>query len=158
MTTVGAALLRLLLGCGFAVAAVGWLFVTEPGHRVLLEVGGRQLTRLDAAATPLLVTASLLVALAVVGRQAKPATTATVWFVLAGVVGWVGMWWVSSEPLGEGEVLAKVSETHGLTQSDLLALPFLLIAGSCGVAGLVELARSSRRPPHSDPRTHPVPV
>lgn len=132
-----------MLGACFAVAAFAWLFATEPTHRVLLEVAGKQLTRLDLAAAPLFATAGLLVLLSVLGRQARSARAATVWFVLAGGVGWVGLWWVNSDPLGEGEVLTKVSETHGLTQSDLLALPFLLIAGVCGVAGLQGLLRSA---------------
>ena len=143
-----AVLLRLLVGAGFGLAGFAWLFHTAATvERALLTVGERSITRLDVAALPLLVTGCLLVLLATFARRAGPATAATVWLVVSGVLGALGAWWLSIDPLGEGEVLASVDATHGFTQSDLLVLPVLAVAAGCGVAGAVAFVRSLQTRP-----------
>jgi hypothetical protein len=146
MTTTRAAVaLRLLLGAAFAVLAVAWLFVTEPTGRILGDVGGHLVTRADLAAVPMLLASGSLLVLAAVGRARQPARAATVWFTLAGLVGSAGIWWVATDPLGEGTTVAPLTRSHGLTESDVLALPVLAVAGLCGAAGLVSLVRSAGR-------------
>jgi hypothetical protein len=146
MTTTRAAVaLRLLLGAAFAVLAVAWLFTTEPTGRILGDVRGHLLTRADLAVVPMLLASASLFLLAAVGRARRPARAATVWFTLAGLVGWIGIWWVASDPLGEGTTVAPLTRSHGLTESDLLALPVLAVAGLCGAAGVVALLRSAAR-------------
>jgi len=142
--TAAAVLLRLLLAGFFGVTAVLWLLSTEPTAQALVTVQDRQLNRLDLAAAPLLLAGLLLGVLAVLGRRRRPARAATVLLVLSGVAGWAGTWWVSAEPVDEGQTVARLSHGHGLTQGDLLILPVLAVAGICGLAALVTLLRSTR--------------
>jgi hypothetical protein len=109
------------------------------------DVDGHALTRVDLAVVPMLLASGSLLALAAVGRNREPARAATVWFTPAGLVGWIGIWWVVSDPLGEGSTVAPVTPSHGLTESDVLALPVLAVAGLCGAAGVVLLVRSAGR-------------
>jgi hypothetical protein len=62
---------------------------------------------------------------------------------LFAVTGWMAMWWLAIEPAGEGAVLAPITPSHGITQSDIVVFPTILMAATCGVGGLVGLVLSA---------------
>jgi hypothetical protein len=146
-TTVVAALSRLVLGAAYASAALLWVLATHPQTVALVTLGGRQLTRADLPAVPLLCAGALLAVLAVVGRRARAAAAATVLLAAFGAVGWLGTWWLAVAPEGEGDIVAPISPSHGVTESDLVAVPTLLVAVVCGLAGLLALWRAAASEP-----------
>ena len=121
-----------------------WLFTTPNTERALVSVFGRQVTRADLPAAPLMVTGIGLVVLACIGWRARDARLATVYLVLFGVAGTGAAWWLSVDRSREGVTLLKLGHSHGVTESDLLALPFVAVAVACAVGGLYALRRSAR--------------
>lgn len=151
-STVPAALARLMLGWAFAAAALWWVLSVQPAEGPAATVLGRELTKADLPALPLLVTGALLNILAVMGRRARAATASTLLLSLSGVTGWIAMWWLAIEPTGDGAVVAPLTPRHGITESDLVAIPTAVFAVACGVVGLIELWRSaSPYPPTEGP-------
>jgi len=144
VTAARATCLRLTLGWIFATSAAGWLTTTGPGRRVLLTVGEHEFTRLDLPVLPLLATAALLLVLSVVAKAPRAAWAATWYLSLAGALGSVGLWWLTSEPIGDRTTVVRVTPTHGLTLSDLAAAPTLAAATVCCAIGAVSLVRSLR--------------
>lgn len=144
--TVGGSMLRGAVALLLMAAATAWVFTTESDRRPLLSVGARQLTRVDLPAVPLALTGALLLVVAVLGRHARPARSAALWLVAAAVLGWIAVGWLSEEPVEEGRVLAEVSATHGVTESDLAALPVLAAGLLSGLVGAVQALRSLSLP------------
>lgn len=142
-TSVAAALGRLVLGWAFGAAAVWWVLSVQPAGNPVATVLNRQLTKADLPALPLLVAGGLLSVLAVVGRREWSGTVSTVMLSLFGVMGWLAMWWLAIEPAGDGNVIAPITPRHGITESDLVVIPTVLLAAACGVFGLFELLRSA---------------
>jgi hypothetical protein len=142
-STVVAGLARLVLGWGFAAAALWWVLSVQPASGPVATILNRQLTKADLPALPLLAAGGLLSILAVVGRQPRPAMISTVLLSLFAVTGWMAMWWLAIEPAGEGAVLAPITPSHGITQSDIVVFPTILMAATCGVGGLVGLVLSA---------------
>ena len=142
-STVLAALGRLVLGWWFASAALWWVLSVQPASGPVATILNRNLTKADLPAFPLLVAGGLLSVLAVVGRRARPAAISTVLLSMFGLAGWLAVWWLAIEPAGEGAVLAPITPSHGITESDILAVPTLLISAACGIYGLFELVRSA---------------
>jgi hypothetical protein len=126
----------------FAAAGVAWLLATVPERRVLLTVGDHYFTRQDLPAIPLLAASALLLVLAVTSGAERPAWAATVLLGLAGVLGCIGLWWLSADPLGEQGTVLRLTRAHGVTLSDLMAAPILMIAAICAAVGVVNLVRS----------------
>ncbi len=142
-STVVAALARLVLGWGFAAAALWWVLSVQPATGPVATLLGRQLTKADLPALPLLVAGGLLSVLAVVGRRARSAAVATLLLSLFGASGSLALWWLAIEPAGEGQVVAPITPQHGITESDLVVIPTVVFAAACGVFGLVALVRSA---------------
>lgn len=141
-----AALARLVLGWGFAATALWWVLSVQPAGGPVATILNRQLTKADLPALPLLAAGGLLSVLAVVARHSRSATIATGMLSLFGTTGWLAMWWLAIEPAGDGAVLAPITPAHGITESDIVVVPTVLIAAGCGIYGLVELVRSAQSP------------
>jgi hypothetical protein len=142
-STLLAALGRLVLGWWFAAAALWWVLSVQPATGPVATILNRTLTKADLPAVPLLVAGGLLSVLAVVGRRPRSAAISTVLLSMFGLTGWLAVWWLTIEPAGEGAVLAPITPSHGITESDIVAVPTLLISAACGIYGLFELVRSA---------------
>lgn len=142
MTANRAALLRLALAGLFAAAAAVWLATTGPGRRILLTVGQHAFTRLDLPVLPLLTASALLLVLAVLHGAPRAAWAATWCLSLAGILGCIGVWWLTAEPLGDRDTVLRVTPRHGLNAGDLWAAPTLIAAGVLAAIGVVYLVRS----------------
>lgn len=138
-------LLRGTLGAALFAWAVVWILSASSDKRTLVTIGGHPLTRVDLPAVPLALAGLALIGLAVAGRATRPARAAAVLLVVAGVSGWFAVGWLSQTPIAEGQVLARLSRRHGLTESDLVVLPVLAVGMLAGLAGLVEALRAVRR-------------
>lgn len=138
-STVLGALTRLVLGWGFAGAALWWVLSVQPAAGPAASLLGRQLTKADLPALPLVIAGGLLSILAVVGRRARSAIISTVLLSLFGLSGWLAMWWLAIEPTGDGDVIAPITPRHGLTESDVVVLPTVAVAAICGIVGLAAL-------------------
>ena len=157
-STVTAALGRLVLGWGFAALGLLWVLSVQPATGPAATVFVRELTKADLPALPLLVAGGLLSVLAVVGRRARSATISTLFLCLFGAVGWLSMWWLAIEPAGEGAVVVPVTPGHGITESDVVVIPAVVLAAVCGLFGLFELLRSMLPEPAADGSDPGVPV
>lgn len=142
-TSVPAALSRLVLGWGFAAAAAWWMLSIQPAAGPAATVFGRQLTKADLPAMPLFVAGGLLSVLAVIGHRSRPATISTVLLCMFGFAGWLGVWWLAIEPTGNGAVIAPITPRHGISESDVVVIPTILVSAVCGLFGLLELLRSA---------------
>lgn len=142
-STVTAALSRLVLGWAFVGSALWWVLSVQPSTGPVVTLFDRHITKADLPALPLLVTGLLLSVLAVVGRRARRATVSTVLLSLSGVTGWLALWWVAIEPAGDGALIAPITPTHGVTESDIIVIPTMLVAALCGLLGVVQLIRSA---------------
>lgn len=142
-TSVAAGLGRLALGWAFAAAALWWVLSVQPAAGPVATVLDRQVTKADLPALPLLATGGLLSVLAVVGRREWSGTVSAVLLSIFGVTGWLAMWWLAIEPAGDGALIAPITPSHGITESDLVVVPTIVIAAACAMFGVFELLRSA---------------
>lgn len=157
-TTVSAALARLALGWAFAAAALWWVLSTQTTTGPVVTVLGRQLTKADLPALPLVVAGGFLSVLAVIGRRSRPAAASMVLLSMFGVSGWVALWWLAIEPTGDGSVIAPLSPSQGITESDVIVIPTVLVAAASGLGGLIALWQSASPYRAADAPDAPVPL